>query len=224
MIQNGTIQLIKNLTTKLLLFSIQNKIELGKKDAIGHKAIESNSKCVPGHAPWPSWPLCNLLKKSSKNAFWKKSPLVASWIAKNQGIITTEHINIPKIGLIDLKRLKDFWNKQNETIVEKRIASETGPFTKTPNAKDNHKKNGYKYSVLKDFVLAKIIFSNKNCWMHIKLNNVESVLAKCASPIKINEEAKNKVINKLCSNEKINLVIKVKNIIVIKALKKEGIL
>ena len=34
MIQNGTIQLIKNLTTKLFLFSIQNKIELGKKDAM----------------------------------------------------------------------------------------------------------------------------------------------------------------------------------------------
>ena len=60
--------------------------------------------------------------------------------------------------------------------------------------------------------------------MHIKLNNVESVLAKWASLIKINEDAKNKVINKLCSNEKINLVIKAKNITVIKELKKEGIL
>ena len=58
--------------------------------------------------------------------------------------------------------------------------------------------------------------------MHIKLNNIESVLAKCASPIKINEEAKNRVINKLCSNEKINLVIKVKNIIVIKVLKRRN--
>ena len=142
MIQKGTIQQIKNLTTKLFLFSLQNKNKLGRNVAIGHKVIDSNNRCVPGHAPWPSCPLCNLLKKSSLNAFWRKSPFVASWIAKNQGIIIIEQIKIPKTGLMDLSKLIDFWKKQNEIIVENNIAIETGPFTKTPNAKTNHKKDG----------------------------------------------------------------------------------
>ena len=63
-----------------------------------------------------------------------------------------------------------------------------------------------------------IILSNKNCWIHIKLNKAESVFAKWASPTKINEDPKNKATNKLRSKENINLVIRVKKTIDIKEL------
>ena len=86
----------------LFLFSIQNKIKHGKNVATGHIATDKINKCVPGKAPWPSCPLCNLLKKSSLKAFCKKTPWVASSIAKNQGKIITAQMIIPIIGFNSL--------------------------------------------------------------------------------------------------------------------------
>ena len=92
----------------LFLFCKQNKIRHGRKVAIGHIAIDKINKCVPGNAPCPSCPPCNLLKKSSLKAFCKKTPLVASSIAKNQGRIIKPQIIIPRIGFKALIKSIDF--------------------------------------------------------------------------------------------------------------------
>ena len=118
--------------------------------AIGHIAIDKINKCVPGRAPWPSCPLCNLLKKSSLKAFCKKTPWVASSIAKNHGRIMRAQMIIPRIGFKTLIKCNDFWKKQNNITVGINIANERGPFTNTPNEKVHHIMTGYKYLTLND--------------------------------------------------------------------------
>ena len=191
--QKGIIQQIKNLIIMLVLFCKINKIKQGKKVATGHIEIDNVNKWVPGQAPWLSWPLFNLLKKSSRKAFCKKIPFVASSIAKNHGRMTKVQIKKPKIGLKDFIKVIDFWIIQKAMSVGNNIAIESGPFTRTPKENANHTMVGYRYLTLKLLFLSKIIFSKKYCWTQIKHNRVASVLARWASPINAIDDANNNV-------------------------------
>ena len=120
------------------LETIRKKIKQGKKVAIGQIEIDNVNKWVPGQAPWPSWPLFNLLKKSSSKAFCKNIPFVSSSIAKNHGRMTKEQIKKPKMGLKDFIRFIDLWIIEKAITVGNSIAIERGPFTKIPNEKASH--------------------------------------------------------------------------------------
>ena len=122
----------------LVLFRKLNKIKQGKKVAIGHIEIDNDNKWVPGNAPCPSWPLSNLLKKSSWKAFCKKIPFVASSIAKNHGRIIKVHIKRPRMGLKDFIRFIDLWIIEKAITEGNSIAIERGPFTKIPKEKASH--------------------------------------------------------------------------------------
>ena len=104
-----------------------------------------------------------------------------------------EQIKTPKTGFKSLIKLKFFCKKQNVIIVGNNIANDNGPFTRTPKEKIIHIITGYKYLNLTAFPFFKKSFNKKYCWIHIKLNKVASVFAKCASPRKAIEDAKTKL-------------------------------